>query len=33
MKESIMKSNKASVLTIHGCSSSIKFTLYQVENP
>ena len=33
MKESIMKSNKASVLTVNGASSSLKFALYDVGEP
>ena len=33
MKESAMKSNKASVLAINGGSSSIKFVLYQTGGP
>jgi acetate kinase len=33
MKESVMKSNTASVLTINGGSSSIKFALYQFGEP
>ncbi len=32
-KKSLMKSNKASVLTINGGSSSIKFALYEVGEP
>jgi acetate kinase len=33
MKQSTMKSNKVSVLTINGGSSRIKFAFYQVDEP
>jgi len=33
MKESVMKSNQATVLTMNGGSSSIKFALYQTGQP